>query len=563
MSLLVEKKDNVIEDFDVTDKELIKNIKSISKKLPFEELFFLKMSDIAYTRKLLKTDDIMYMGEALPDDKKQNIKNTLQNGEAVRNLIITDKKDYAKKFKKLDKFLGKETSSNGSRKNSTPNSNSNSSPNSTETPPLTRETLNKMMQQGGTFGQYRIDFDDSSMTIANAAVREFVRNYRYTDFLLTNTLLISDINLASYMIYGDIMRRSNDHSKASIIVFLFRVGIAFRIAFINVLVVGFLYLTYRNRSNMVPMDRLLKSVNLLIFNGLTIRPSTPPLDPSSGLGIVFTTIYRVINFIIPVKVVASSVVGLFVIFGDTIRTALQPEEVTQDGIPVAQPVPNNILVSIILNGARSGVALRRGVVGSSQALIGLVRLVNSNQRTRSASERPYSAPRMGFTPSRIINTSTGNPYANRPLMSQRQSVSDFDALKAIGVSPRPYSAPQSNRFESQRRMESRDRAQRIESLRRGIAYREGTATPRDEAAQFYDNFPAWWERQREDLRQSGFRGQKGRNSSTAKRKARRRSSTAERKARRRSSIAERKARRRSIIAERKVRRRSSGTKKRR
>ena len=64
MSLLVEKSNDLfdlLEQIDVTDKELIKNIKSISKELPFEDLFFLKMSDIADTRKLLKTQDIMYM----------------------------------------------------------------------------------------------------------------------------------------------------------------------------------------------------------------------------------------------------------------------------------------------------------------------------------------------------------------------------------------------------------------------------------------------------------------------------------------------------------------------
>ena len=523
MSSLVEGVNNIIEDFDVTDKdfdvtdkELIKNIKSISKKLPFEDLFLLKMSDIGNTRKLIKTDEIVYMGKRLPDDKIQDIEKTLQDSKAVRNLIIRDKKEYAKK---LDKFFGKQTSSNASRKNSRPNS----KPKSTKTPPLTRKTLSEIMQKGGTFGQYRLDFDDPAMTIANEAVREFVRNYSYTDLLLTNNLLISDINLASYMLYGNITRQGSQHTtraelaelhnRASRIVFLFRASLAVRIAFVNILVVGFLYLIYRNRGNTHPME-LLESVNSLIFNGLIFDPRTPPVEPRSGLGIVFTTIYRVINSIIPVKVVVWSVVGLFVIFGDTIRTALQPDEAAQNGIPVAQPVPNSILVSFIINGARSGVIVRRAIISSPRALVELFTLVT--RRSRSASERPYSAPQMDFTPSRLIRTSTGNPYDHRPLTSARQTTSDLDALRAIGVSARPYSAPQSHRFETARRREAEDSERRSESLRRGIAYREGTGTPEDQLAQFYANSPPWWERQRGDLRQSGFIGQKGLNSSSSR-----------------------------------------------
>ncbi len=524
MSLFVKKKNNLIEEFGVTDKELIKNIKSISKKLPFEDLFFLKMSDIVDTRKLLKTDNIKYMGQPLLDDKKQDIEKTLQDSKAVRNLIVRNKKEYETK---LDNFFGKERSSNTSRKNSRPNSKSKS----TKTPPLTRKTLSEIMQKGGTFGQYRVDFDDTAMTIANEAVREFVSNYGYTDFLLTNNLLISDINLTAYMIYANITRPPPDrelteaertamHNRASRVVFLFRASLAFRIAFVNILVVGFLYLIYRNRGNINPME-LLESVNSIIFNGLIFDPRTPPVEPRSGLGIVFTTIYRVINSIIPVKVVVWSVVGLFVIFGDTIRTALQPDEAAQNGIPVAQPVPNSILVSFIINGARSGVIVRRAIISSPRALVELFTL--ATRRSRSASERPYSAPQMDFTPSRLIRTSTGNPYDHRPLTSARQTTSDLDALRAVGISAQPYSVPRRNRFESQRRIEAEDRAQRVESIRRGIAYREGTGTPEDQLAEFYANSPPqWWEQQRGDLRQSGFGGQKGLTSSRVKRKARKR-----------------------------------------
>ena len=528
MSLLVEKKDNVIEEFGVTDKELIKNIKSISKNLPFEDLFFLKMSDIANTRKLLKTQDIEYMGQPLPDDKIQDIEKTLQDSKSVRNLIIRNKKDYADK---LDKFFGKQTSSNASRKSSRPNS----KPKSTKTPPLTRKTLDDILiQQGGTFGQYRFDFDESAMTIANKAVREFVSNYSYTDFLLTNGLLISDINLTSYMIYANITRpppgrelteaeRVAMHNSASRIVFLFRASLALRIAFVNILVVGFLYLMWHKYGNINPME-LLEQVNSLIFNGLIFDPRTPPVEPRSGLGIVFNTIYKVINSIIPIKVVAWSVVGLFVIFGDSIRTALQPDEAAQNGVPVAQPVPNSILVSFIINGARSGVIARRAIISSPRALADLFIFVTSG-RSRSASERPYSAPQMVFTPSRLIRTSTGNPYDNRPLTSGRQTASDLDALRAIGVSARPYSAPQSHRFESARRREAEESAQRRESQRRGIAYRQGTGTPEDQLAQFYANSPpAWWLEQDRALRRDGFQGQKGRVSRRAKRKARKRRS---------------------------------------
>ena len=520
MSLLVEKSNDLfdlLEQIDVTDKELIKNIKSISKELPFEDLFFLKISDIDNARKFLKTDKIEHMGKELSSDEIQDIEKTLKDGEAVRNLIVRNKKEYERK---LNNFFGKERSSNASRKNSKPNS----KPKSTRRQPLTRKILSEMMQKGGTFGQYRVNFDDLSMTIANEAVREFIRNHSYTDLLLTNNLLISDINFASYMIYGDIMRRSNnDHNRASRIVFLFRASLAFRIAFVNILVVGFLYLVYRNRGNINPMV-LLESVNSLIFNGLIFDPRTPPVESSSGLGIVFNTIYKVINSIIPVKVVVWSVVGLFVIFGDTIRTALQLDEVAQNGIPVAQPVPNSILVSFIINGARSGVIVRRAIISSPGALVELITLVTS-RRSRSASERPNTASQMDFTPSRLIRTSTGNPYDVRPLTSARQTASDLDALRAIGVSTRPYSAPQSHRFESARRREAEERARRRESQRRSIAYREGTGTPEDQLAQFYDNSPpAWWLEQDRALRRDGFQGQKGRVSRRAKRKARRRSS---------------------------------------
>ena len=236
---------------------------------------------------------------------------------------------------------------------------------------------------------------------------------------------------------------------------------------------------------------------------------------------MFNTIYKVINSIIPVKVVFWSVVGLFVIFGDSIRTALQPDEVAQNGVPVAQPVPN-ILVSFIINGARSGVIVRRTITSSPRALVELITLVTS-RRSRSASERPYSAPQMDFTPSRLIPTSTGNPYDLRPLTSARQTTSDLDALRAIGISTRPYSAPQSHRFESARRREAEERARRTESQRRGIAYREGTGTPEDQLAQFYANSPpAWWLAQDRALRRDGFQGQKGRVSRRAKRKTRRR-----------------------------------------
>ena len=95
----------------------------------------------------------------------------------------------------------------------------------------------------------------------------------------------------------------------------------------------------------------------------------------------------------------------------------------------------------------------------------------------------------------------------------------MDALRAIGVSTRPYSAPQSHRFESARRREAEERARRRE-----IAYREGTGTPEDQLAQFYDNSPpAWWLAQDRALRRDGFQGGKGRVSRRAKRKARRRS----------------------------------------
>ena len=100
----------------------------------------------------------------------------------------------------------------------------------------------------------------------------------------------------------------------------------------------------------------------------------------------------------------------------------------------------------------------------------------------------------------------------------------MDALRAIGVSTRPYSAPQSHRFESARRREAEERARRRESQRRSIAYREGTGTPEDQLAQFYANSPpAWWLEQDRALRRDGFQGQKGRVSRRAKRKARRRS----------------------------------------
>ena len=120
----------------------------------------------------------------------------------------------------------------------------------------------------------------------------------------------------------------------------------------------------------------------LIFYGLTFDPrNLVQTEQTSGLGIVFTTIYRIISSVIPVKVVVFSMVGLFTIFGDSIRTGLQPDVATQDRIQVAQPVPNSILVSFILNGARAGVIFRRRLMESPQALMDLVSLVNPASMT--------------------------------------------------------------------------------------------------------------------------------------------------------------------------------------
>ena len=490
----------------VTDKELIKNIKSISKGLPFEKLFFLKMSDIVNIRKLIKTENIMYMGKPLRDDKKQNIEIILRDSEAVRNLIVRDNKEYAKK---LDNFFGKQKSLSGSRRNSMSNSNSVKA-----SQRLTRKELYNKMQNGGTFGQYRIDFDNTSMGIANEVVEEFVRSYNYTDFLLTNRSLILDINLASYMLYGDVLLKTNDHNKASRIVFLFRASLAFRIAFVNILVVGFVYLAYTNRARVNPMD-LLEPVKSLIFYGLTFDPrNLVQTEQTSGLGIVFTTIYRIISSVIPVKVVVFSMVGLFTIFGDSIRTGLQPDEATQDGIQVAQPVPNSILVSFILNGARAGVIFRRRLMDSPQALMDLVSLVNGNRRVSRVSERPNSAPQMNFTESRLIPTSTGDVYSHGPLATPRESATNMDAVRALGISARPHTAPQAYRFEQQQQLEERRRAQERERQRLDSISFGNTGTPEENLRDFYSNAPRWWLDQDEALRFEYGRsrlGQKGYN----------------------------------------------------
>jgi hypothetical protein len=258
----------------VTDKELIQNIKSISQKLPFEKLFLLSKSDIVNVRKLLKTENIMYKGKPLSNDKKQYIEKILQDDEIVKNLIVRDKKEYAKK---LDNFVQRQKSPSKSPSNSTRNSTQNSTrnstrnsrqkslSNSTRSPKLqvTRQKLAELV--GGAYERYRLDFDDDVMGMTQSIVKEFVKNYNYTDFLLTNRTLILDINLESYMLYGYIMDRTNgNHEVASRIVFLFRASLAFRIAFVNILVVGFLYLTYRNKDYVDP-QKLLKPIKTLIY----------------------------------------------------------------------------------------------------------------------------------------------------------------------------------------------------------------------------------------------------------------------------------------------------------
>lgn len=465
----------------VTDKELIKYIKSISKKLDFKSLFFLTKPDIDENAMRVMSGRAKYQGKDLNEDKKQKIKELLQNNKAVKNLLIKDKKQYNQR---LDSFFGK---SKGSIKRSFSNSRAKTLKPSPRTSgsPLSRERLRKMV--GGDY-----NFDDPSIQIANEAVKNFMNGYNYTDFLLTNTLLISDINFATYMLYGDIMRLTEgDHNTASRIVFLFRVSLSLRIAFVNILVVGFLYLTYRNAAN-VDITDILNQVNSLIFNGLIFNPrDETEVQGRSGVGFIFSTIYGIINSVIPVRMTIFSVSGLFVMFGDSIREVLQPNQTTQNGLPVAQEVPNNTLMLFILNGARAGVIVRDRVLRTPQVaqeilgnLINLV--VNRNQRTRSVSQRPNTAPQMNIMPSRMINTTTGQSYNDvRSLMSPRQSSTERDAIRAIGFIPRPYSAPQGYRFETRRRREEAERTNR-----RRVSEREGYGTPEGNLSLFYNNEPS-------------------------------------------------------------------------
>jgi hypothetical protein len=407
--------------YNVSDKEMLKGIKNISNKLNFEKLLFLKRMDINNSKKMIESGDLIYQGKSLNEDQKTDLLKLLNDEKVVKNLLFDNGVKLNEMFSKSKSLSRTITRNNKLTSEMLPS------------PPATI---------GGARGaEYYPYVEESSLNIANNAVRDFMSNHNYTDFLITNEFIISDINLAAYMLYGNVLHASEDHLRASRAVLLFRISLCFRIVLANCSVIGFLYLIYRNslQGRLSPQE-LLRHINSLVFNAFTFAPGNVTdvqvENQRTVVGMLFNTVYRMINAVIPIRLTMGVVLGSFFLFGETIRDVLEPPAVHQNGIQVAQPqASNNIIISFILTGASLGVAGRRALLSSPQIINDLINVFIN----RNADNIVQDQPPMGFStiaPGTMRDTSTGQQYYHGELRTPRYEATSREALRAVGFEPR-------------------------------------------------------------------------------------------------------------------------------